>query len=107
MNGRSRITDKPNSLGGALALLATVVIGYGAFSLMLLVFPALKAGLMAALFHALDVFHMQRGPDLLHFPYLLCAVLATITFFLGLGTLYFWIRDKLLSSTRGKARHVR
>ena len=80
----------------ALALGITVTIGYGILSLLLLLWPQLGSGLMNALFHGLDLFHLQTGPDFLSAPYLVGVLVATIGSVLGLVCLYSWIRSKLL-----------
>lgn len=88
--------NKSDGLRCAIALAMTVVIAYGALALLLLVWPGLAAGIMKALFHALDLFHIQPGPDLLRFPYSVYALAAAMVSLLGLGFLYLWIRNKLL-----------
>ena len=80
----------------ALALALTVIIGYGVLALLMLAWPGFANGFMNALFHGLDLFHMQRGPDLLSFPYLFLVLAGTIAFVVGLCFLYSWIRNGLL-----------
>ena len=80
----------------ALALGITVAIGYGILSLLLLLWSQLGAGFMKALFHGLDLFHLQTGPDFLSAPYLVGVLVATIGAVLSLIFLYSWIRNKLL-----------
>ena len=80
----------------ALALALTVLIGYGVLALLLLVWPGLAGGFMKAIFHGLDLLHMQSGPDFLSLPYLLYVLVGTIAFVAGLCFLYSWIRNNLL-----------
>ena len=89
-------TNQTSFKRAALALAVTVTIGYGILSLLLLLWPPLGAGFMKALFHGLDLFHLQTGPDFLSAPYLVGVLVATIGAVLGLVCLYSWIRNKLL-----------
>ena len=88
--------SKSTVLRSALALALTVVIGYGVLALLLLASPGLAGGFMKAVFDALDLFHMQGGPDFLSFPYLLFVLGGTIAFVVALTLLYSWIRHELL-----------
>ena len=82
------------AMRSALALALTVAIGYGVLALLLLAWPGLAAGFMKALFHGLDLFHMQTGPDLL--SYLVYLLVGTTAALVGLAFLYCWIRNKLV-----------
>ena len=82
------------AMRSALALVMTVAIGYGFLALLLLAWPGFAGGFMKALFHGLDLFHMQSGPDL--FWYLVYVLVGTTAALMGLAFLYCWIRNKLL-----------
>ena len=93
---RPQAVNRSTTTRSALALALTVVIGYGIIALLLLAWPGLATGIMKTLFHGLDLFHLQPGPDLLSFPFLLYALLGTIACVVALCFVYSWIRDKLL-----------
>ena len=88
--------DRSNALCRVLAFALTLVVGYGALALLLLVWPGVATGFMKALFDGLDLLHMQPGPDFLSFPYSLYVLLGTIAFLVGLCFVYSWIRNNLL-----------